>query len=77
MIKVKIADNTGHTELMYSKNDTELINLLTSSSDAWIFADNKLVSANDIDLNSVQQLIYCPLWLAVNNYLWFSNLEGD
>tara|TARA_R100000781_G_C4063050_1_gene121714 strand:+ start:738 stop:938 length:201 start_codon:yes stop_codon:yes gene_type:complete len=60
MIKVKIADNTGHTELMYSKNDTELINLLTSSSDAWIFADNKLVSANDIDLNSVQTIDILP-----------------
>tara|TARA_R100000008_G_scaffold83376_1_gene68732 strand:+ start:1085 stop:1285 length:201 start_codon:yes stop_codon:yes gene_type:complete len=60
MIKVKIADTTGHTELMYSKNDTELINLLASSSEAWIFADNKLVSANDIDLNSVQTIDILP-----------------
>ena len=60
MIKVKVAGNTGHTELMYSKNDTELIDLLASSSDAWIFADNQLVSADNIDLNSVQTISIMP-----------------
>jgi|TARA_B110000263_G_C14963849_1_gene353869 hypothetical protein len=38
---VKIADNTGHTTLQLTKEET--IQRLTSQPNTWVFADNRLV----------------------------------
>ena len=56
MIKVTIADKTGHTELMV--NEKELAGLLKKHSNSWIFVDGQLV--NNVDINNVTEVNIMP-----------------
>ena len=48
MIKVQIADRTGHTqELEMSPADTAVA--IQQNSSAWIYADNRMVQPNQMD----------------------------
>jgi hypothetical protein len=55
MIKLTIADATGHTELMV-KADEVLEHL---PEGAWIFAEGRLVNA-DFDFNGVDEVTIMP-----------------
>ena len=47
MIKVQLADKTGHTQMMLSPADT--VETIQQNSGAWIYADNQLIQANQVN----------------------------
>jgi len=47
MIKVTIADKSGHSELMM--NEGELTDLLAKNTEAWIYVDGQLVNNDDVE----------------------------
>tara|TARA_R100001244_G_scaffold114409_1_gene84777 strand:+ start:576 stop:836 length:261 start_codon:yes stop_codon:yes gene_type:complete len=55
MIKLTIADATGHTELMVEAN--EVLDYLPKG--AWIFANGQLVN-EDFDFNEVDEVTIMP-----------------
>ena len=48
MIKVQLSDENGHTELMMSPAETAEV-IQENSVGAWIFADNAMVNADQMD----------------------------
>ena len=48
MIKVQLSDENGHTELMMSPAETAEV-IQENSVGAWIFADNAMVNADQLD----------------------------
>jgi hypothetical protein len=56
MIKVTIADKSGHSELMM--NEGELTDLLAKNTEAWIFVDGQLV--NNVDVENVEAVTIMP-----------------
>tara|TARA_R110000751_G_C13467643_1_gene446242 strand:- start:164 stop:424 length:261 start_codon:yes stop_codon:yes gene_type:complete len=55
MIKLTIADATGHTELMIEVDDV----LSHLPEGGWIFADGRLVNA-DFDFNEAEEVAIMP-----------------
>lgn len=47
MIKVQLADKTGHSQMMLSPADT--VETIQQNSGAWIYADNQLIQANQVN----------------------------
>ena len=47
MIKVQLADKTGHSRMMLSPADT--VETIQQNSGAWIYADNQLIQANQVN----------------------------
>ena len=47
MIKVQLADKTGHTQMMLSPSQT--VETIQNNSGAWVYADNRLVQADQVD----------------------------
>ena len=47
MIKVQLADKTGHTQMMLSPAQT--VETIQNNSGAWVYADNRLVQADQVD----------------------------
>ena len=56
MIKVTIADKSGHSELMM--NEGELTDLLAKNTEAWVFVDGQLV--NNVDVENVEAVTIMP-----------------
>ena len=48
MIKVQLSDGNGHTQLMMSPAETAEV-IQENSVGAWIFADNAMVNADQLD----------------------------
>tara|TARA_A100001037_G_scaffold13876_1_gene12759 strand:- start:187 stop:405 length:219 start_codon:yes stop_codon:yes gene_type:complete len=48
MIKVQIADKTGHTEMML-KSPADTAELIQQNSSAWVYADNLLVQPSQMN----------------------------
>ena len=48
LIKVQLSDGNGHTELLMSPAETADL-IQENSAGAWIFADNAMVSAGQMD----------------------------
>ena len=48
MIKVQLSDENGHTELLMSPAETAEV-IQENSVGAWIFADNAMVTADQMD----------------------------
>ena len=48
LIKVQLSDGNGHTELLMSPAETADL-IQENSAGAWIFADNAMVSADQMD----------------------------
>ena len=62
MIKVQLSDENGHTELMMSPAETAEV-IQENSVGAWIFADNAMVNADQLDeanLSSVSSVRIVP-----------------
>ena len=62
MIKVQLSDENGHTELMMSPAETAEV-IQENSAGAWIFADNAMVNADQLDeanLSSVSSVRIVP-----------------
>tara|TARA_B100000686_G_scaffold311125_1_gene354477 strand:+ start:249 stop:464 length:216 start_codon:yes stop_codon:yes gene_type:complete len=49
MITVQLADTTGHTTMMLSPADTVEAIQQNSGGGAWIYADNQLIQANQVN----------------------------
>ena len=47
MIKVQLADKTGHTQMMLSPAQT--VETIQNNSGAWVYADNRLVQPDQVD----------------------------
>ncbi len=47
IIRVQLADKTGHTTLMLSPAET--VETIQQNSSSWIYADNTLVQPNQVD----------------------------
>ena len=61
MIKVQLADKTGHSQMMLSPADT--VETIQQNSGAWIYADNKLIQAeqvNEENLSTVSSVRILP-----------------
>ena len=56
MIKVTIADTSGHTELMMDSE--QLTDLLAENTEAWVFVDGQLV--NSVDVENVDAVTIMP-----------------
>jgi|TARA_R100000049_G_C1852887_1_gene19428 cobalamin biosynthesis Co2+ chelatase CbiK len=56
MIKVTIADKSGHTELMMDSE--QLTEVLAKNTEAWIFVDGQLV--NNVDVENVEAVTIMP-----------------
>jgi len=56
MIKVTIADKSGHTELMMDSE--QLTDLLAENTEAWVFVDGQLV--NSVDVENVEAVTIMP-----------------
>ena len=48
LIKVQLSDGNGHTELLMSAAETAEV-IQENSAGAWIFADNAMVNADQMD----------------------------
>ncbi|MDE0708096.1 MAG: hypothetical protein OSB33_04015 [Candidatus Poseidoniales archaeon] len=48
VIKVQIADKTGHTQEL-DMSPAEAVEAIQENSSSWIYVDNNLVQANQID----------------------------
>ena len=62
MIKVQLSDENGHTQLMMSPAETAEV-IQENSVGAWIFADNAMVNADQLDeanLSSVSSVRIVP-----------------
>ena len=49
LIKVQLSDGNGHTEILMSPAETAEVIQENSAQGAWIFADNAMVSADQMD----------------------------
>jgi len=58
MIKIKIADATGHQELMVDNKEAET--LINKNRDMWIFVDNQLIDADNINYEEVEAIEIMP-----------------
>jgi len=58
MIKIKIADATGHQELMVNNQEAEA--LINKNRDMWIFVDNQLIDADNINYEEVEAIEIMP-----------------
>ena len=60
-IKVQIADKTGQTDLVLSPAET--VEAIQQNSSSWVFADNRMVQANQMDeanLSTVSKVRILP-----------------
>ena len=63
MITVQLADTTGHPEMMLSQADTVEAIQQNSGGGAWIYADNQLIQAgqvNEENLSTVSSVRILP-----------------
>ncbi len=63
MITVQLADTTGHTTMMLSPTDTVEAIQQNSGGGAWIYADNQLIQAsqvNEENLSTVSSVRILP-----------------
>jgi len=58
MITIKIADSSGHTEVVLEASKAE--SLLNQYKDAWIFVEGRLVQPNQIDYEEVEVIQIMP-----------------
>ena len=58
MITIKIADATGHQELMVDNKEAEA--LINKNRDMWIFVDNQLIDADNINYEEVEAIEIMP-----------------
>ena len=58
MITIKIADATGHQELVLDNKEAEA--LINKNRDMWIFVDNKLINADNINYEEVEAIEIMP-----------------
>tara|TARA_R110002020_G_scaffold184548_1_gene381621 strand:+ start:3724 stop:4008 length:285 start_codon:yes stop_codon:yes gene_type:complete len=58
MIKIKIADATGHQELMVNNQEAEA--LINKHKESWIFVNNQLIDAADINYQEVEAIEIMP-----------------
>ena len=72
LIKVEIADASGHQTLMLKPPET--IEVIENNSDKWIFVDNQLVEFEhvpEIDWNQAESVRILPgLVGGITNQLW-------
>ena len=72
LIKVQIADASGHQTLMLKPPET--IEVIENNSDKWIFVDNQLVEFEhvpEIDWNQAESVRILPgLVGGITNQLW-------
>ena len=58
MITIKIADATGHQELVLDNKEAEA--LVNKNKGSWVFVNNKLVQPDQINYDEVQAIEIMP-----------------
>tara|TARA_R110000751_G_scaffold4372_1_gene21384 strand:+ start:2795 stop:3079 length:285 start_codon:yes stop_codon:yes gene_type:complete len=58
MITIKIADATGHQELVLDNKEAEA--LVNKNKGSWVFINNKLVQPDQINYDEVQAIEIMP-----------------
>ena len=58
MIKIKIANATGHTELMVNNREAEA--LINKHKGSWVFVNSRLVNPADINYEQVEEIELMP-----------------
>ena len=82
MIKIKIADATGHTELMVDNREAEA--LINKHKESWVFVDGRLINPAEINYEQIEEIELMPPLVGgtrtqnqLNNDLRMKHLDLD
>ena len=75
MIKVQLADKSGHAQEMMSPAET--VETIQQNSSSWIYADNQLVQADQVDEANLSTVSIVRILPALVGGSTYSPQEGE